>query len=221
MEWLKDVSILQDADVSYLDEVLLKEKGGFMKMLPASFYEGINRNDLMIWANKSGRYGFPTVELIEWLKAMIGDRMAIEVGAGHGDLGHHLGVIQTDSYMQTRPEIQAYYVALGQSPIVPPEEVFQYDAVDAVKGLKPKVVIASWLTQLVVPEECETGTQGSVYGADEVEIIKSVDCYIHIGNDNSHSKKKALELPHTKHYFPWLVSRGKDPSKNVIYVWGE
>jgi hypothetical protein len=213
------MQVLPKADVSYLDEVLLD--GPYLKLLPAAEYEKLDQIHLRVWANTRARYTFPTVELIDWLKELIAGRFAIELGAGNGDLGHHLGIMQTDSYMQDRPECRAYYEMLGQSRTDPPEDVYEFEALEAVQGLRPKVAVASWLTQLVAPEECEVGTQGSVYGADEIAIIKNVEMYIHIGNDGSHQQKKALTLPHKVYRFPWLVSRSAEPSKNAIYVWGE
>jgi hypothetical protein len=41
-----------------------------------------------------------TVELVAWLHDRIAGRKAIEIGAGMGDLGYHLGIPQTDSYAQ-------------------------------------------------------------------------------------------------------------------------
>jgi len=212
------MQILPKADVAYLDEVLLE--GEYLKLLPASTYLNLDQTHLRIWACTRARYGIPTVELIEWLKDKIRDRFAIELGAGCGDLGRNLGIIQTDSFMQDRPECRAYYEALGQAITTPPDDIYEYDALEAVEGLQPKVAIASWLTQFVSPEECVPETQGSVYGADESAIIEQVEMYIHIGNDGSHAQKKVLSLPHEKFYFPWLISRSADPTKNVIYVWG-
>jgi hypothetical protein len=176
---------------------------------------------LRLWAHHNSRYGFPTVELIDWLVDEIKDRFAIELAAGKGDLGRCLNIIQTDSYIQTTPQVKSLYAMMGQPIVEPPESVLEYEALAAVKGLKPDVAIASWLTQLVEEEECTSDTQGSVYGGDEIQIIAHVKKYIHIGNEEVHGDKKALALPHKKLKFPWLVSRGEDQSKNVIYIWGE
>lgn len=194
-------------------------EGEFLKLLPASEYQKINPAHLRLWALHKGRYGFPTSELIDWLKEEIGSQFAIELGAGKGDLGRWLGLIQTDSYIQTTPEVKAIYEAMGQPIIEPPESVLEYDAAMAVKGLKPDIAIASWLTQLVVEEECVPSTQGSVYGADEFQIIANVKKYIHVGNKGSHGEKKVLSLPHKELQFPWLVSRAENQEDNIIYIW--
>jgi len=211
------VSVLPNEDIAYLDEVLLD--GPFVRLLPASELQKLNHTHLRLWAVKNSRYGFPTLELVEWLKEQIQGKFTIELGAGKGDLGRHLDIIQTDSYIQTSPEVKAIYLAMSQPIIEPPESVLGYEAVTAVQGLKPDVAIASWLTQLVTEEECTPDTQGSVYGADEFKIIAGVKKYIHIGNEDSHGQKKALTLPHKEFKFPWLVSRAENQSKNVVYVW--
>jgi hypothetical protein len=210
-------SILQNEDIGYLDQLLLD--GDFLKLLPASEYQKIDPVHLRLWAHHNSRYGFPTIELIDWLAAEINGKFAIELAAGMGDLGRHLKIIQTDSYIQTTNEVRVLYGMMGQPVIEPPESVLEYDALAAVKGIKPDVAIASWLTQFVEEEECTSETQGSVYGADEIQIVANVNKYIHIGNEDVHGTKKVLAIPHKELKFPWLVSRAEDQSKNVIYIW--
>jgi hypothetical protein len=212
-----NISLINNADVSYLDELLL-EKDGFLKLLPASAYSDINPEHLMIWAVKNARYGFPTIELIDWLKEQIKDQFAIELAAGKGDLGRHLGIMQTDSYMQLIPEVTAFYALTRQPIIEPPESVYKYDANQAINCFKPDIAIASWLTQRFRQGDPED-VKASVYGAEEFEIIDKVKVYIHIGNENVHGTKRILCFPHETYRFPWLVSRAEDPAKNLIYVW--
>jgi hypothetical protein len=220
MDWLKDqVSILQNQDVSYLDDTLLD--GECLRLLPASEYHKIEYDHLRLWAMRHARYCFPTTELIEWLVEKIGGRFAVELGAGKGDLGRHLGIRQTDGFLCNRPEVQLFYGILQQPLVVPGAGIEQFEAVQAVKELKPQVAVASWLMQFISATECTEESQGSLFGANEAEIIENVDCYIHIGNENSHGEKKILAQPHKEFKFPWLVSRAKQADKNVIYVWGK
>lgn len=218
--------ILPNANVDYLNEALLYgawDDGEMdrLKLLPAVEYEKFNRDHLMVWMVKTGRYNLPTVELVEWLREQIGDRTVIEAGAGCADLSYHLGIQATDSFMQHRPEIKLYYQALGQQVTEPPEDVLKFDAVEAVEHFKPQVVVASWLTQKIDEKEWSEDSQGNIWGADEGELIGKVDCYIHIGNERVHGRKSALSIPHKEYRPPWLVSRGIDQSQNVIYIWGE
>ncbi|HEY3283412.1 MAG TPA: hypothetical protein VGN26_14180 [Armatimonadota bacterium] len=55
-------------------------------------------------------YQFPTRELVLWLQELIRGRRAIEIGAGNGWLGWHLGIPMTDSYQQSEhPDTMLYY----------------------------------------------------------------------------------------------------------------
>ena len=210
-------TMMVQKDTSYLDSLLLDDDG-FCRLLPYSEIASIEHVDFMQWCHARAVYQYPTVELIEFLKRTIDGRSAIEVASGTGQIGRHLGIRMTDSHMQLEPDIRAYYIALGQVPITYPPSVENVDANEAVIRYAPDVVVACWLTHKFLPN---TGmTQGSAMGADEEHIIRSVETYIHVGNDGSHSQKPALQLPHQKEYFPWLASRAADPSKNHVLVWG-
>ena len=195
---------------------------GRIKLLPAAEFQSVPREQLMLWCNRTARYGIPTLELVRWLKGQIGNRSAIEVGAGNGDLGYHLGIPSTDSFIQCSPELRLYYAALGQVPTTPPEDVFRFDAVAAVKKWMPEVVVASWLTRRFVDGKDVPGAaQASVYGPCEEELVRLSRTYIHLGNEGSHGSKTALKLKHREFSFPWLVSRAQEPEKNVVYLWGD
>lgn len=191
-----------------------------IKLLPAAEYADILPDQLRAFCLYTSRYGIPTVELIEWLKDIIGNREAIEVGAGNGDLGYHLGIRQTDSYVQTTPEVQMLMASAAQFPTRPLPDVRRIDAVAAVKLYRPEVVVASWLTRkFIVGKDRERKAQASVYGPEEEKILRGCRMYIHIGNENIHGTKTLLSKPHKVYHFPWLVSRAEDQSKNCIYVW--
>lgn len=210
--------VLMAIDVSYLDERWLDENGR-IRLLPAEEFRSVPLDHLRIWCHKHARYGIPTLELVEWLREQIDDQMAIEVGAGCGDLGYHLGIIRTDSYIQTDPKVRSYFFSLGQVPVTPPPDVIRMDAERAVRKYKPDVVIASWLTRRFVPGRDRQGvSQAFAYGAREEEIVRAAT-YIHIGNRNVHGEKNILSLPHEEYQFDWLVSRARDQSQNVIWVW--
>jgi hypothetical protein len=210
---------LPAADTSYLDRLWLDEHGR-IKLMAASEFRKVPHEHLIIWCHRRARYGLPTLELIEWLRSQIAGRFAIEVGAGNGDLGFHLGITATDSRIQMSPETRAFYATLRQPPTRPRKEVQTLDANAAVRRLKPKVVIASWLTRKFVRGVDIDGiSQASIHGADEEAIRAATETYIHIGNCDSHAAKTALSLPHEVFHFPWLVSRARCQENNVIYMW--
>lgn len=59
----------------------------------------------------------------------------------------------------------------------------------------------------------------TVFDRDGKMRLTMVREYIHVGNENVHGDKRILSLPHKTFRFPWIVTRAKDPSKNVIQVW--
>ena len=161
-------------------------------------------------------YQIPTLELLEWLDAEIPDKQnALEIGAGHGDLGRILGIHSTDSHIHTRPEIRAWYAAGGQKTTIPLPRVEKLDANAAVTKYNPTIVFGSWITQY--------GLDGraSMYGVHEWEILRhpSVRRYIIIGNDAVHGEKSILAAGPKIHRHPGLVGRAMDPSLNAIYDW--
>lgn len=210
------VQVLQNIDTSYLDRLLLDDTGR-MRLFPAATYRDIPYEHLRVWTHKNARYQIPTKELIDWLREQIAGRTAIEVCSGMGDVGHHLGIPMTDSGIQTTPVVALHYSLTGQPTITPPPDVERIDAESAVAKYKPQVVVACWLTQ-----KFQNGdTHGSVYGPDECKIRENCEHYILVGNENTHGDKRVRRFKHATHRPPWLVSRAIDPSKNVIYTWGQ
>lgn len=212
-------------DVSYLDKILLDGDGcsRFLKPLPAAELQALPHIHLRQWAMEKARYQFVTTELLRWLGDFIGDRAAIEVGSGQGDLGWHLAIHMTDNYCQQRPEMLMYYSMLRHTPTNPPPEVEKIDAVEAVKKYRPKVVVASWVTQKALPSDDGTSIGANFYGPDEFDILTddAVEAYVHIGNMDSHKDKRIFNVKHRRFSFSWLVSRARDQSQNAIWVWGK
>lgn len=199
-----------------MNEILL-DSNGIIKLLPASFYlENFSTKDLQVWGHFSARYAIPTVELIEFLKEKIGNRSAIEIGSGNGDIGYHLGIKQTDSYMQQKNKQAIAYYLLSQQPRTNPRKDFveEIDALAAITKYKPDIVIGAWVTQLYNPIK----NTGNMFGVDDQKIIENAD-YIHVGNKIVHGHKDILVFPHETTHEQWIVSRASQPSQNVIWHW--
>lgn len=192
---------------------------GAIKLFPAAHYDRGDWTALRMWCHEHARYGLPTIELVEWLKQQIGDRKAIEIGAGSGDLCYHLGIIGTDNYQQEWPDVRLYYAVLGQPVIKYGEWVERLDALEAVKQHKPDVVIGSWVTHWIDPNLPPPPGGGNMYGIREDEILKRVDTYIMIGNLEIHKHKPILKLPHEELNFPWIKSRAAARDQNRIFIW--
>ncbi len=210
--------MLPKVDASYLDRYFFNQAGEFQAM-PAHDVRRYDHDHLQVWCHFKARYNIPTTEQIEFLKEKIGGRAAIEIGAGMGDLGRLLGIHMTDSYSQTTPEMQLYYKMLNQPAISPPPTVEKLDAIEAIKKYEPAVVVASWVTQRFQDGDSEAGIGSSIFGVDEFWILGHCDAYIFIGNEEVHAQKRILERAHRTFRFPWLVSRARDQSKNVCWIW--
>ena len=202
------------------DRIKLLPASSFAQIVPTSPLAPVESRSLSIWCSYRARYGIPTTELIDWLKLQIGDRHAIEIGSGNGDLAYHLGIQGTDNYCQHLPAVKSLYERSGLAITTPDREILKIGAIDAVISYEPQVVVASWVTQKYMDGE-KGNEQSSLYGVDEVKLIGLVETYIHIGNTGSHDLKRALDLPHKVYRFPWIVSRSIQPQNNVIHVWSK
>ncbi len=194
----------------------VRQPDGRIKLLPASEWQSLDRTALRVWCHFRAMYAIPTLELVDWLKAQIGDRTAIEIGAGNNDLGFYLGIKQTDSYMQTHPVHGQFYQMTGQTPTRPGPDVEKLNAAQAIAAYRPQVVIGAWITQLWQPGD----EQGSEVGVDEGALIDQVGTYIHIGHAAIHGGKRVLSRPHQEFRPDWLVSRMVyQPEGHFIATW--
>lgn len=206
--------VLPPVDWAPFDTMMYDERKN-LRILPAARILEFPKEVIQTWCVLRGVYQIPTQELIDWLKEQIGSRSAIEICAGNGSIGRALNIPRTDSYVQTLPEMVAYYKMLGQEPITPPADVIKYDANEAVEVLKPTVVVGAYVTQ----KYQDGNTEGSVVGVDEHKLLENVYTYIHIGNDGPHGSKRINKLKHAFYRFPWLITRAKEPNMNHIRVW--
>jgi len=215
---LKGMTILTDHNIDYLDPVLIDETG-LLKVVDSAILRAIDPEHLIVWGNRRGVYTYPTTELIAWLKEQIGGRRAIEICSGNGVIGRSLGIIRTDSYVQTTPEMIAYYQAFGQKPIEPPKDVYKFEANDGVDFFKPKVVVGCYATQKYQPGDEKTKTGSSLYGVDELAMLPKIETYISIGSDTSHNDKRIRKFKFEICRFDWLFTRSANQKENHICVW--
>lgn len=184
--------------------------------LPTSYdYDRIPFQELRMYCHTQAKYLLVTKELIDFLKILIKDKTAIEIGAGCGDLGKHLNIPMTDNHCQTWPDVKQYYQATEQPTITYGSKVERIDALEAVKKYKPDIVIGAWVTQWISPDIPPPPGGGSVYGIKEDEILRLVDAYVVIGAEEIHKHKDILKYPHTKLDAPFVRSRRTD---NKIWI---
>lgn len=220
-------TILPNYDPEPLDALLLEHEAlgppypQRIRRIAAKELERVSHVRLRVWCHQRSRYLVPTAELVDWLEALIGGRPALEIGAGMGDLGRLLGIRMTDSAVQvTDPEMILYYALSSQPPTNPPPDVERLEAVAAVEKYRPRVVIASWVTQLYQPGDERPPVVGSsIHGVDERKILSMVETYVHIGNLAVHHQKRIFDQSHQTFRPSFLFSRGTDSAANVIHVW--
>ena len=198
------------------DRLILDEQG-IIKLQFADFYKTIDNADLKIWCICRAIYQLPTIELIEWLKDNFNLDRAIEIGAGNNYLYHHLGIKGIDNYSEQIPAVKLVHELLNQPSTDPPPAVEKLDAIAAIEKYQPETVITSWMT--VKGEDTEEVDGGHRYAPDEDEILNTDVNYVFIGNEHIHRDRLIMNQSHKTYYMKWLVSRGKYPEQNCIYVW--
>lgn len=188
---------------------------GKLALHPAEFWKQFSQREICYFCVRYGIYCVPTVELVEWLRMRIGERSAIEIGAGNGVISAALKIPATDSRMQEDPAIALYYASIKQGVVQYGDNVRRVSANEAVRTFKPEVVIAAWVTHKFRPHE--TWRSGSEVGVVEEEIVDQAE-YVFIGNSHAHDQKPILQIPHAMLQFPWLISRAIE-GENYICVW--
>lgn len=206
--------------VEYLQLVELAADGrpDKIKLLKCADYDAFSPDVVRLFTHMTARYLLPTVELVDWLKDLIGDRKAIEIGSGTGDLARFLGIPATDNYCQEWPEVKAYYALTGQPPVNYGKDVERLDALEAVEKYKPDVVLGSWVTQWIDPNLPYPDNGGSMHGVKESELLKKVLTYIVVGAEGIHGRKNILSQPH-KVFNVERIARSRR-TDNRVWVWG-
>lgn len=215
-----EATVLENFDLAPFDDLLL-DSSGRLKLLPAVELQRLRRDQLGYWCQARGRYTLPTLELVAWLKERIGSRSAIEIGAGAGDLGYHLGIPMTDSYIQQESDdYLLLYTIVGVPPTKPPPDVEKLEALEAVRKYKPQVVVGAWITQLYRPPVRKTEDHyGSIYGVDEMKLRLEVESYVNIAHKRIHKQKSLLRFKHHEYRPTGLISRAQDPEGDVVWIW--
>lgn len=190
---------------------------GRLRIMPASYYAAVKREERAWFANRYAFYCLPTVELADWLREFIAERPAIEIGSGNGVLAQFLGIPATDSRIQDDPGIRAYYKVMRQAPVNYGPNVERIEALDAVKKYKPEVVLGCWMTHRFDPRDPER--EGNAVGPDFTAILKLCKQLVLIGNELVHAKNPLLNRPHTMLYPPWLYARSFNYGREFIAIW--
>jgi len=198
---------------------------GELQVAKSSFLRQFRQDDISAFCVYNGFYCLPTVELIDFLNAIIiaasPSRNAIEIGSGNGVVGRALGIEATDSMLQADPQMAALYAAIKQPVVTYGKNVVKVNANSAVKRYNPEVVIGCWVTHKFV--ESEEWRGGNMFGIDEQAILDhpSVKAYLVVGHEDTHKNKPILKHRHLalRPNEGMLFSRSVNPEGNVIYAW--
>lgn len=213
--------IIPSGDIGPIDELLGPIDN--LNIVSALRLTQFSHDLLSLYCLRRGLYQFPTSELIEWLRHVIGGRSAIEIGAGNGAIGRALGIPRTDSYVQTTPAMRMVYAMQGQTITDPPADVERLEASEAVAKYQPEVVIGCWVTQRYDESRGDRPgeAQALVGGIDEEWILDQpcVRKYVMVGNVASHGRKRIMSRPHGITRAPRIVSRAHNQSLNRMWTW--
>jgi hypothetical protein len=193
------------------------DDNGRLKILPAKYWATTTEAERALFGLQHGIYSFPTIELVNFLTATIGERTAIEIGAGNGVLADRLGIRATDNFQQRMPKYIERYRMMKQPTVPYGDNVEDIDANRAVRKYKPQVVIACWVTHKYDKRRHSAG--GNEIGVKEEEIIAGCERYVVIGNEYVHEGKSIWSLPHEIIYPDWLYSRATNDTRDFIAVW--
>jgi hypothetical protein len=195
----------------------LLDAQGRLRVVLARELEFTTPEERLLFGVRHGIFGFPTQELVDFLRTRIAGRTAIEIGSGHGVLAQALGIPATDNRQQEDEDIRACYRAIGQFTVPYGDHVEKLDAAAALAAYRPQVVIACWVTHRFEADRVHAG--GSSTGVDEAAVIAECDEYIFIGNERVHAHKPIWALPHEKLTPPWMFSRAVNGSADFVAIW--
>lgn len=190
---------------------------GLPRVMPASYYASTTPEERALLGHRYGLYGLPTIELCDWLTEFIGGRNAVEIGAGNGAMAAHMGIPATDAMLQQNPDVQAIYELMAQPLITFGPNVRRLEASDAVRVLRPQVVIGSWITHRF--DKRRPSLEGNMFGPRTDWILERVEHYVLIGNESVHANNPLLKTPHETHHFDFLYSRAMNGSQDFVGIW--
>ncbi len=189
-----------------------------MKLLSAKDLMQFGWEKLRVFAHHYAIYQFPTIELLELLKNVIGDDLdnCIEIGAGRGDVGRLLGVKMTDSKQQDKKQYQEMYAKIKQPTIIYPSDVKGLNYKEAIKKHRPKTVLGCWVTHKYDPKHHSAG--GNIEGIESDYIIKRAK-FVFVGNLETHKNWRIPEMCQYKTYFnEGIISRAANHAANFVAV---
>lgn len=213
--------------------------------IPYSHIKNDTLDTLNVIMQALGLYTFPTIELCEWLSSQIDDNpelephSAVEICAGTGWIGRHLGIPITDVKNMENPIVQGLMFNSLSIPTIYSEDVETLEASDAVKKYNPDIVIGSYVTSKQLVDKIDRKKAMTVsmrmpyggvinqnlmdiakkeiqVGVDVQGICRKVYKVILICNMRTHRNESYIKLPHQTYSFPWLITRGDITQARIL-----
>lgn len=210
------LDLVDEALIPWCDEQGNRLEDGFIKDLPASFWNSYPWETVRLFMHLYPIYVLPTTELLDKLDELIGDFSTIEIGAGSGNIGRNLDIKMTDSYQQTLDcQTAMIYKTIRQPVPKYPGNVFRADALTAIRRFHPECVVGCYVTHKWV-KGMKTGNSK---GVEFKRILPQVKRLILVGNENIHAENPIMRLPHQEIQLEGLITRNDDRSADRIYVW--
>lgn len=224
LETLMALNMLQDKTIQVIDKVgteairrvVLDEKG-FVKELPASEWRKFSWDEVRLFMHEYPIYVLPTTELLDMLEDLTDGLRTIEIGAGTGNIGRHLGIKMTDSYLQQANKVVKMLYEKTQQPVIRyPQDVIKADALTAYRRFKPECILGCYVTHLYR----DGMSTGNMYGVDFERLLPLVKRLILVGNKETHWENPIMNVGHMEiDLHGDLITRSADRLGDRIFVW--
>ena len=208
--------ISRTVDTGAVRQAVLDNEGR-IKELPAAQWLRFPWEEVRMFMHEYPVYVLPTMELLDALEDLTKGLRTIEIGAGSGSIGRHLGIKMTDSYLQQDNEqVKVFYQLTGQPVIHYPSDVIKADALTAYRRFKPECILGCYVTH-----RWREGMQtGNMYGVDFERLLPLVERLILVGNKHAHGENPIMVLHHKEiDLRGTLITRSEDRASDRIFVW--
>lgn len=208
--------ISRTVDTGAVRQAVLDNEGR-IKELPAAQWLRFPWEEVRMFMHEYPVYVLPTTELLDALEDLTKGLRTIEIGAGSGSIGRHLGIKMTDSYLQQDNEkVKMFYQLTGQPVIHYPSDVIKADALTAYRRFKPECILGCYVTH-----RWREGMQnGNMYGVDFERLLPLVERLILVGNKHTHGENPIMVLHHKEiDLHDTLITRSEDRASDRIFVW--
>ncbi len=202
---------LLQGTIKELEEMLLSEDGT-LKSVPCKKLHNVPEIAIAAFCTKHGRYQLITDELLQLIRPLIEGKKAIEIGAGAGDLAHHLGIKATDNYEGDNKTANVNGNEIKQTAIPFSSNVENINYKNAIHKYRPDVVIAAHFPHKQDMNRNYDG--GTLNGLELSWVVEQVPLVIVLFNANLHAYRD-FDPTHGKHTTAFLKANDMLYSRTI------